>query len=380
MKIKCKGMIKKLFSTSKFGYYKIVKATNVDIPKEVIDCSDHRQLGKDLIKIWKKEGIFQIKLENEKQKEIFGKANVASKKFFDEISIEEKRKFIREDNYSGYTASMEERTGIYVDTPEVFTIFRDIPISDVRCQKKWPLHGPVPWPFEEFKKAYDDYTELMLNQGNRVLRLISLGLGLEHIDTLVDLTHDAAYNIRIIKYPQAQTEENLRGIGAHTDYGFLSLGNQSVEGLIIRPPTQGEKRGKNWLEFTSGMWDNVEGWVTVKQETDAITIYPGDMFQLITNGYLLATPHKVNMHPNECRYSNAFFLEPNFNAVLVPLMGENKDDIFHFGTHLTNMYVANCPGRITTQYYHRENQLEILNNLRESAFKEMKRSKNFISS
>jgi len=354
----------------------MITARTLDLPKHVQDCPEHRQLGKEMIKVWQEEGIFQIKLDTVVQKNIFKNTNIASHKFFDELSVEEKRKFVREDNYSGYTGSMEEVTGAYKDTPEVFTIFKDIPVEDLRCKNKWPLHGPVPWPSEEFKQAYTDYTNLILGKGNRVLQLISLGLGLENMNTLVDLTNDGCYNIRVMKYPKATDKFDVRGVGAHTDYGFLSLGNQDVEGLMIRPPIKGEKRGKNWIDYQSGRLDTEEGWQMVKAESDHITIYPGDMFQLLTNGFLLALPHRVVMNQNSTRYANAFFHEPNFNAVLYPLMGENKDDHFHFGTHITNMYLNNCPERITTKYFKRENQAEILKKVREQAYKDM--SKKFI--
>ena len=360
------------FILNKYNYT-LVSAKTVKLPSIIKDCPEHTKIGKEMIKIWKEEGIFQVKLENDKQEKIMQNALAQTKKFFGDYSLEQKRSFVSKYTYSGYTGSLEEVTGIYKDTPEVFTIFEDVSTNDERFKKKYPIHGPVPWPFNDFKLAYEEYINMILGLGNRVLQLISLGLNLERMDILLDITHNGCYNLRILKYPQAKNGE-FRGVGAHSDYGFLSLGNQTSEGILIRPPIEGEVRGKNWIKGLSGKYDEEEPWNMVKCESDGITVYPGDMFQLLTNGYIMPTIHKVIMNPNEERFSTAFFHEPNFDATLVPLMGDSKEDHFHFGTHVTNMYVANCPNRITTKYLKESGGYEMLKALADKSYNEMKKN------
>ncbi len=90
-----------------------------------------------------------------------------------------------------------------------------------------------------------------------------------------------------------------------------------VGGLYIRPPVEGEKRNRNWLssESSAGMFENQEPWTFVKPVPKVLTVFPGDILQFMTDGYLLSTPHKVKLNTRE-RYALAYFHEPNFSSAL----------------------------------------------------------------
>ncbi len=89
------------------------------------------------------------------------------------------------------------------------------------------------------------------------------------------------------------------------------------------------------------------------------------MMQFLTNDVLPSTPHKVGLNTSE-RYAFAYFHEPNFSSAIEPLP-EYREKI-HYGTHFTNMFMRNYPGRITAKRIHDEQRLELLDNLREDAF------------
>lgn len=76
------------------------------------------------------------------------------------------------------------------------------------------------------------------------------------------------------------------------------------------------------------MYENEEPWNVVVPKTGTLVCFPGDCFQLLTNDYILATPHKVTLKPQE-RFSFPYFYETNFNAVLRPLISKNGVKIGH---------------------------------------------------
>jgi isopenicillin N synthase-like dioxygenase len=204
--------------------------------------------------------------------------------------------------------------------------------------------------------------------GEKLLRLVAVGLDLADIDALTKLTSDGWHHMRVLRFP-ALSEQTYRGIGAHTDYGLLVIAAQDdIGGLFIRPPVDGERRNRNWLasESMAGMYENEEPWTYVVPQPSVLTVFPGDILQFLTNGRLLSTPHKVKLNTRE-RYAMAYFHEPNFNAVIRPLDDPDSGDYIHYGTHFTNMFLRCYPDRITTQRIEAEDRLSILRDLRDKA-------------
>ncbi len=207
--------------------------------------------------------------------------------------------------------------------------------------------------------------------GEKLLRLVALGLDLPGIDTLTSLTGDGWHHMRVLRFPAA-SERTSRGIGAHTDYGMLVIAAQDdAGGLFVRPPVDGEKRNRNWLESESsaGMYEDEEPWTYVRPEPSVLTVFPGDVLQFLTDGQLLSTPHKVRLADRE-RYAMAYFHEPNFNATIRPLDDPDGDDHIHYGTHFTNMFLRCYPERITTRRIESDNRLSVLANLRDQSLTE----------
>ena len=332
------------------------------LPASVEGSTDNLQLARDMIRAWRTDGIFQV-ATNFVQQGQTANAFEASRRFF-RMPMASKAACISDLNYAGYVASGEEVTAGEADFSEIFTVCPDLPLDDPRVKAQWPCHGPVPWPDELYRQAMVDFMAMLGGIGEKLLRLTAIGLGLPDLNALTDLTRDGWHHMRVLRFP-ARTEKTARGIGAHTDYGLLVIAAQDdVGGLLIRPPVDGEVRKRNWLpgESSAGMYENEDPWTFVKPVPNVLTVFPGDILQFMTDGYLLSTPHKVRMNTRE-RYALAYFHEPSFVASARPLFDATREERIHYGSHFTNMFMRCYPERITTQRIHAENRLAHLRSL-----------------
>lgn len=313
-----------------------------------------------MIRAWEVDGIFQIAADQDR---LVSEAIEASRRFFG-MPLEFKAGHVSDLTYSGYIASGEELTAGEADYSEIFTVCKDVPLDDVRVTEGWPCHGPVPWPDPDYQRTMTAYLDALGAIGEKLLKLVAIGLGLPDPDALTALTADGWHHMRVLRFP-ARSATTARGIGAHTDYGLLVIAAQDdVGGLYIRPPVEGEKRNRNWLESESmaGMFENEEPWTFVRPQPGVLTVFPGDIMQFLTGGRLLSTPHKVTLNTRE-RYTMAYFHEPNFTATVRPFDAEGPDEHIHYGTHFTNMFMRCYPDRVTTRRILRENRLSVLESL-----------------
>jgi 2-oxoglutarate dioxygenase / 2-oxoglutarate/L-arginine monooxygenase/decarboxylase len=265
-------------------------------------------------------------------------------------------------------ASGEEMTAGEADLSEIFTVCPDVALDDPRVRAAWPCHGPVPWPDAAYRDRMGAVTDLFGAAGERLLRLVALGLGLDGVDTLSGLTAGGWHHMRVLRFPCASAR-GARGIGAHTDYGLLVIAAQDdVGGLWVRPPVAGEARARNWREgeTSAGKYEHDEPWTFVQPVPHVLTVFPGDLLQFMTGGRLLSTPHKVRLAARE-RFALAYFHEPNFQAVARPLFDPADGERVHYGTHFTRMFARCYPDRITTARLAREDRWAVLARLREEA-------------
>jgi 2-oxoglutarate dioxygenase / 2-oxoglutarate/L-arginine monooxygenase/decarboxylase len=323
---------------------------------ETIDRNESLDLAIQMIQAWRTDGIFQVTTTPAQQRRTEA-AFEASRRFF-RMPMSSKVQCISDLSYSGYIASGEEITAGEADGSEIFTVTPDIPLDDRRVRGQWPCHGPVPWPDEDYRHGITSFMGELGSIGEKLLKLTALGLGLDDMETLTRLTQDGWHHMRVLRFPTAGGAA-ARGIGAHTDYGLLVIAAQDdVGGLYVRPPVPGEERKRNWLpgESSAGMYEHEEPWTFVKPVPRVLTVFPGDILQFMTGGYLLSTPHKVRLATRE-RYALAYFHEPNFEATARPLFDPTSDDAIQYGAHFTNMFMRCYPERITTQRIVREGRL-----------------------
>ncbi len=173
------------------------------------------------------------------------------------------------------------------------------------------LQGPNQWPakFPQLEEVAMEWATLMNRVGAELLSALAVGLGLpqEYFDE--PFAQAPAWMGKLVHYvgggivPGAGTQ----GVGAHADYGFITLLLQdSVGGLQVQPYGQDE-----WIEV-----EPIEG---------ALVVNIGEMLEVATNGYLMATIHRVTAPPAGVdRYSVPFFYSPRLDSVIntVPLPAE----------------------------------------------------------
>ncbi len=164
------------------------------------------------------------------------------------------------------------------------------------------LVGPNQWPEEAlipgFRACVEDYFARLAGVARQILRIMSLALGLEetHIEHVFG-ANPSPY-LKLIRYPQ--TRDGGHGVGTHKDSGFLTL--------LLQDETPG-------LEAQA----NNNTWYRVAPLPGSLVVNTGELLQLVTQNYFIATPHRVINSTARERYSSAFFYSPDLNTVLDPL-------------------------------------------------------------
>ena len=164
------------------------------------------------------------------------------------------------------------------------------------------LIGPNQWPAESalpgFRNTVTDYFNQLAMLSNQILRIMSCALGLDETYFENVFGREPAPYMKLIRYPQ--TRSGSRGVGVHKDSGFLTLLLQDeVPGL--------EAKGHD------------DRWYPVDPLPGSLVVNTGELLQLLTRNYFIATPHRVINRRSEDRYSSAFFYSPDLRVRLEPL-------------------------------------------------------------
>ena len=175
------------------------------------------------------------------------------------------------------------------------------PESEADC----PFFGPNLWPDEArlpgFRNAVYHYHEEMKRLSMTILSGIARSLDLAPDYFEAKLKKPISIQ-RLLHYPPQTgiVDESIIGIGAHTDYGNLTiLAQDDVGGLQVL------NRDRQWVEGTP-----IPG-------TFVINI--GDLLQRLTNDRYLANLHRVVNTSGRERYSIPFFIDADFDAEFAPL-------------------------------------------------------------
>lgn len=183
------------------------------------------------------------------------------------------------------------------DLKECFDIGPESPAGDA------PFFGPNLWPAArpEFARAVYGYHQEMKGLAQRLMRAIAVSLDLE-ADFFAPRMQNPITIQRLLHYPpqEGQIDESVMGIGAHTDYGSLTiLAQDDVGGLQVM---------------------NRDGaWVEGPPIAGTFVINIGDLIQRLTNDLYLANLHRVVNASGRERYSIPFFIDADADAVFQPL-------------------------------------------------------------
>ncbi|MFY2826414.1 isopenicillin N synthase family dioxygenase [Ruegeria sp. MALMAid1280] len=204
------------------------------------------------------------------------------------------------------------------DFKEVFDCGYELPANSLYADADLGVYAPNLWPdnppaFKETVQAY--YTDACA-VAMRVLRAIAVALG--RAENSFDTAFDTPMALlRGNYYPQRPGWAGDRdfGIGAHTDYGCLTLlATDGTSGLEVRMPDQ--------------------SWAKVEAAPGTFIINFGEMLEFWTAGQVKATLHRVVGGAQE-RLSVPLFFNPSYDTNVAP---PNSGQIIRAGDHLTRRF------------------------------------------
>ncbi|MBW5482743.1 isopenicillin N synthase family dioxygenase [Streptomyces bambusae] len=166
------------------------------------------------------------------------------------------------------------------------------------------LEGPNQWPaaLPELREVVLAWQERLAGVAHRLLHelLASIGAPEDFFDAaFADLPH---LHTKLVRYPGSAPSGADQGVGAHKDYGFLTLLLQDEVGGL-----QVVREG---------------GFVDVPPMPGAFVVNLGELLEIATEGYLKATDHRVVSPPGAVeRYSVPFFYNPRLDTVVETVPG-----------------------------------------------------------
>ncbi|MFE2552365.1 isopenicillin N synthase family dioxygenase [Streptomyces sp. NPDC059355] len=210
-------------------------------------------------------------------------------------------------HFRGYTRIGHELTGGASDWRDQLDVGAERPAPELGPDDPaylW-LEGPNQWPqaLPELRPVVLDWQARLAAVAHRLLRelLIAIGAPSDFFDeAFADRPH---LHTKLIRYPGSAPSGAGQGVGAHKDYGFLTLLLQDgVGGLQVR---QGD------------------GFLDIPPLPGAFVVNLGELLEIATEGYLVATDHRVVSPPGAVeRYSVPFFYNPRLDAVIETVPGE----------------------------------------------------------
>ena len=188
------------------------------------------------------------------------------------------------------------------DVKEAFNIGLDLAADDPELVARAPFRAANLWPdMPGFRATMLDYFNQVWRLGRDLHRGFALDLGLEP-DFFESRLDKPIATLRLLHYPPVATplSDGQLGAGVHTDYGNVTLlATDAVGGLMV------QDRSGRWLD--------------APVIADAFVCNIGDCLMRWSNDVYVSTPHKVVSPPGKDRYSVAFFLDPNPDAVVACL-------------------------------------------------------------
>ncbi|WP_157015594.1 isopenicillin N synthase family dioxygenase [Mesorhizobium xinjiangense] len=195
------------------------------------------------------------------------------------------------------------------DLKEAFNIGLDLAPDDPEILSGQKFRSLNLWPdVPDFKETMLGYFDAVWHLGRTLHTAFANELGIV-TDFFDDKLDRPLATLRLLHYPArpAQLDEGQLGAGEHTDYGCVTLlATDEVGGLEIRT-----RDGR---------------WLSAPFIPDTFVCNIGDCLMRWTNDTYVSTPHRVVSPAGRERYSIAFFLDPNPDAVVECLPGCATED------------------------------------------------------
>ncbi|WAZ22441.1 isopenicillin N synthase family oxygenase [Streptomyces cinnabarinus] len=212
---------------------------------------------------------------------------------------------INSPHFRGYTRTGDERTGGARDWRDQLDIGaeRAARVPGPADAPYWWLQGPNQWPaaLPELRAAALAWVERLSAVAQRLLRelLVAIGAPADFYDPIFG--EHAHPHLKLVRYPGSASDGGDQGVGAHKDYGFLTLLLQDqVGGLQV--------------QRADGFFHDVP------PLPGAFVVNLGELLEVATHGYLIATNHRVVSPPGATeRFSVPFFYNPRLDARVEPV-------------------------------------------------------------
>ncbi|CAM5615457.1 isopenicillin N synthase family dioxygenase [Kitasatospora aureofaciens] len=208
-------------------------------------------------------------------------------------------------HYRGYTRTGDERTGGSQDWRDQLDIGAELPPHAPGAGEPpyWWLEGPNQWPtaLPELRTAALGWIDHLGTVARRLLHELLASIGARpdfYDDAFAGHPH---LRLKLVRYPGTAPDGAGQGVGAHKDYGFITLLLQDTVGGL-----QVERPDGTFLD--------------VPPLDGAFVVNLGELLEVATDGYLKATSHRV-VSPAGARerFSVPFFYNPRLDAHIEPL-------------------------------------------------------------
>ncbi|KAL5781286.1 hypothetical protein ACOSP7_006315 [Xanthoceras sorbifolium] len=261
-----------------------VKGAVFEVP--VIDLSnpDEEKILQSIVDASQKWGMFQV-VEHRIPGEIISKLQQVGREFF-ELTEEEKEVYAKpldDGTLEGYGTKLQKE--VHGKKGWVDHLFHKIwPLSAVNYQF-WPKKP------SSYREANEEYAKWVQGIGDKLLKWLSLGLGLEEDDVKEALGgENLVYLMKINYYPPCPQPEVALGVVAHTDMNIITI--------LVPNDVQGLQA------FRDGLWYDVN------YIPNALVIHIGDQMEILSNGRYKSVLHRTRVNKEKTRMSWPVFLEP----------------------------------------------------------------------
>ncbi|MFD5558481.1 isopenicillin N synthase family dioxygenase [Streptomyces sp. NPDC127068] len=208
-------------------------------------------------------------------------------------------------HFRGYTRTGDERTGGSRDWRDQLDIGAERSVRAPAPEQPayWWLQGPNQWPdaLPELRTLALAWMSHLGAVADRLLRELLTAVGAPPDFYAPAFGPDAHPQLKLVRYPGSADDGTDQGVGAHKDYGFLTLLLQDeVGGLQV--------------QREDGAFHDVP------PMPGAFVVNLGELLEVATDGYLVATRHRVVSPPGATeRYSVPYFHNPRLDARIDPL-------------------------------------------------------------
>lgn len=280
--------------------------SNPDIP--VIDVSAlrtddvaaHKKLASEMGDACRGLGFFCVTGHGIPPDQLQGMFDASRDFFYAPDAIKQAVSFDKSDHNRGWIGPEREKLdpSNAPDLKQAFNIGFEMAADDPEILAGTPFRGVNLWPdMPGFKATMLEYYNAVWKLGLDMHKAFSLDMGLAP-DFFDDKFDAPLATLRLLYYPgpEAPPQPGQIGAGEHTDYGNITL--------LLTDGTPGLE-----VRTRDGQW------IAPPQIENAFVCNIGDCLMRWTNDIYVSTPHRVQV-PTRERYSIAFFLDPNPDAIV----------------------------------------------------------------